>query len=51
MILTPESDSDGDLTSDNTETGGDGSYDPGMDSDPLNACDPNPNVSALCGGR
>ncbi|MFQ5446582.1 MAG: hypothetical protein ACE5FF_06580, partial [Saprospiraceae bacterium] len=42
----PDSDSDGDGITDNTETGGDGSYDPATDSDPLNACDPNPNVAA-----
>ncbi len=42
----PESDSDGDLISDNSETGGDGTYDPGVDTDPLNPCDPNPNVAA-----
>jgi hypothetical protein len=46
----PNSDSDGDLISDNTETGNDGVYNPSSDSDPLNACDPNPNVAA-CQGK
>ncbi|MCF8243691.1 MAG: hypothetical protein K9J37_04760 [Saprospiraceae bacterium] len=41
-----DSDSDGDGISDDDETGGDGVYNPGVDSDPLNACDPNPNVTA-----
>ncbi len=41
-----DSDSDGDGISDDDETGGDGVYNPGNDSDPLNACDPNPNVTA-----
>ena len=45
----PNSDSDGDLISDNTETGNDGVYNPGSDSNPLNACDPNPNVAACVG--
>ena len=42
----PNSDSDADGITDNNETGGDGVYNPGTDSNPLNACDPNPNVSA-----
>lgn len=42
----PSSDSDSDNITDNTETGGDGVYNPAPDSDPLNACDPNPNASA-----
>ena len=44
--FNPNSDSDGDQISDNTETGGDGVYDPLPDSDPLNPCDPNPTVAA-----
>lgn len=42
-----DSDSDSDGVSDNTETGGDGVYDVGTDSDPLDPCDPNP-ASGLC---
>ena len=42
----PTSDSDGDGISDDDETGNDGQYNPGTDSDPLNACDPNPSVAA-----
>ncbi len=45
----PESDSDNDGFSDNTETGGDGTYNPDIDSDPLNPCDPNPNTPACTG--
>ncbi|MCB0517406.1 MAG: hypothetical protein H6577_23815 [Lewinellaceae bacterium] len=45
----PNSDSDGDLIPDNTETGNDGVYNPNVDSDPLNPCDPNPNVAACAG--
>ncbi len=37
-----DSDSDGDGISDDDETGNDGVYDPGVDSDPLDPCDPNP---------
>ena len=44
--FNPSSDSDGDNLSDNTETGGDGVYNPIPDSNPLNACDPNPTSSA-----
>ncbi|MBI5914063.1 MAG: hypothetical protein HY842_01700, partial [Bacteroidetes bacterium] len=44
--FNPNSDSDGDNLSDNTETGGDGVYNPIPDSNPLNACDPNPTSSA-----
>ena len=40
------SDSDGDGLSDSEETDGDGNYNPAIDSDPLSACDPNPNVFA-----
>lgn len=42
----PNSDSDGDGITDDDETGNDGNYDPNSDSDPLNPCDPNPNVAA-----
>ncbi|RMG80339.1 MAG: hypothetical protein D6714_14835, partial [Bacteroidetes bacterium] len=45
----PNSDSDGDAISDNDETGGDGMYNPALDSDPLNPCDPNPAVAACMG--
>ncbi len=44
-----ESDSDFDGISDNTETGGDASYNPGTDTNPLEACDPDPN-NANCTG-
>ncbi len=44
--FNPNSDSDGDGISDNNETGGDGVYNAGVDSDPLNPCDPNPNATA-----
>ncbi len=40
------SDSDNDGLTDNEETGGDGSYEVGIDSNPLSACDPNPLASA-----
>ena len=43
------SDSDGDGVSDDTETGGDGSYDILTDSNPLSACDPDP-ADANCTG-
>ena len=46
--MNPNSDSDGDGISDNTETGGDGQYDPIIDTDPLNAC--SPNISSQCKG-
>ncbi|MDF1866705.1 MAG: hypothetical protein P1U70_17850 [Saprospiraceae bacterium] len=42
----PNSDSDGDAITDNEETNGDGNYDPSVDSDPLNPCDPNPAIAA-----
>ncbi|MBI1223720.1 MAG: hypothetical protein GC192_00670 [Bacteroidetes bacterium] len=42
----PDSDSDGDGISDDDETGNDGHYDPGTDTDPLNPCDPNQNATA-----
>ncbi len=45
--FNPDSDSDNDGVFDNEETGGDGSYDPETDTDPLNACDPNTNTT-LC---
>lgn len=45
----PNSDSDGDQVTDNTETGGDGIYNPEKDSNPLNGCDPNP-TSPACKG-
>lgn len=38
----PNSDSDGDGITDNVETGDDGIYEPDLDSDPLDPCDPNP---------
>ncbi len=44
--FNPNSDSDNDGISDNEETGGDGNYNPATDSDPLSACDPNPNAIA-----
>ncbi len=44
--FNPNSDSDGDQISDNSETGGDGVYNPEVDSNPLNACDPNPSSPA-----
>ena len=47
-LLNPDSDSDRDGISDNIETGGDGQYQPGLDSDPLSACEPN--VSFRCIG-
>lgn len=40
------SDSDGDGISDGAETGFDGIYHAGIDSNPLNACDPNPAIGA-----
>jgi hypothetical protein len=43
----PDSDSDKDGLTDIHETGGDGSYDPNTDSNPLNPCDPNVNTT-LC---
>ncbi len=43
------SDSDGDGLSDNDETGGDGIFHLGVDSDPLSACDPSPTVEACVG--
>ncbi len=42
----PNSDSDGDGLTDAEETDNDGDYNPALDSDPLSACDPNPNVIA-----
>ena len=46
----PESDSDEDGISDNTETGGDGIYKPEAgDSDPRSACDPNPSAGKCVG--
>jgi concanavalin A-like lectin/glucanase superfamily protein/PA14 domain-containing protein/Big-like domain-containing protein/parallel beta helix pectate lyase-like protein len=39
-----DSDSDGDGLSDNFETGNDGIYNAETDSNPLNACDPNPSA-------
>ena len=39
--MNPNSDTDGDGISDNTETGRDGKYDVEVDSDPLDACSPN----------
>ncbi len=45
----PFSDSDGDTISDTDETGGDGVYNPTIDSDPLNPCDPNPAIAACVG--
>ncbi len=44
--FNPDSDSDGDGISDDDETGNDGVYNPGNDSDPLNPCDPNPGALA-----
>ncbi|GEM_PF-867828 len=41
-IFDNTSDSDGDGISDNFETGGDGQLDLGIDSNPLDPCDPNP---------
>jgi hypothetical protein len=41
------SDSDGDGISDNVETGNDGVYNAATDSNPLNACDPNPIVGSI----
>mgnify|MGYP001303743967 CR=1 FL=1 len=41
-----DSDSDGDGISDDDETGNDGVYNPGVDSDPLNPCDPDPDALA-----
>ena len=46
----PDSDSDNDGIADNVETGGDGVYNPTTDSDPLDACDPNPSALACSGG-
>jgi len=43
------SDSDLDGLVDNAETGFDGNYDPGTDSDPLDPCDPLPNNPACVG--
>jgi len=40
------SDSDGDGISDDVETGGDCVYNPGIDSNPLDPCSPNPNSQA-----
>jgi hypothetical protein len=40
--FNPNSDSDGDGVSDNSETGNDGVYNPMTDSNPLDTCDPNP---------
>jgi len=45
----PESDSDFDGISDNDETGGDGVWHPGTDSNPLDACDPDTG-NANCAG-
>jgi hypothetical protein len=42
----PNSDSDKDGISDNNETGKDGKYDPAVDSNPLDPCDPNPMATA-----
>ena len=44
----PNSDSDGDKISDQVETGNDGEYNPTIDSDPLNSCDPN--IANRCKG-
>ena len=44
-----DSDSDFDGISDDDETGNDGVYDAGVDSDPLNPCDPDPNALACTG--
>ena len=43
-------DSDGDGITDEIETGGDFIYDPETDSDPINACDPNP-ANGDCAGE
>lgn len=48
-IFNKESDSDGDGLSDNQETGGDGIYNPETDSNPLSACDPNPQAGTCVG--
>lgn len=40
--FNPNSDTDGDGISDNSETGNDGIFNPLSDSNPLDACDPNP---------
>ena len=45
----PHSDSDGDGISDNEETGNDGTFHLGTDSDPLSACDPYINVDSCVG--
>ncbi len=45
----PNSDSDGDGISDNEETGNDGIFHIGIDSDPLSACDPYINTDACVG--
>ena len=44
-----ESDTDGDGIKDRDETGNDGIYHLGTDSDPLSPCDPNQNISACVG--
>lgn len=48
-IFNPNSDSDSDGVSDNAETGGDGIFNPLSDSNPLDACDPNP-ANQYCSG-
>lgn len=45
----PNSDSDGDGISDSSETNGDGIYQPENDSNPLSACDPNPQTGGCIG--
>lgn len=42
----PNSDTDADGISDDVETGGDGVFNPAQDSDPLNACEPNPTAAS-----
>ncbi len=46
--FNPSSDSDLDGISDLQETGDDGIYNAGLDSNPLNACDPTPTVGGGC---
>jgi len=48
-IFDKNSDSDGDGITDNFETGGDAAFDLGVDSNPLDPCDPNP-LNGTCVG-
>ncbi len=47
--FNPNSDSDADGISDVIETGNDGTYDEGIDSDPLSTCDPSPSSTHCIG--